>query len=182
MPYGTQLLLQIHVFLYSYRKHSGYDICNRIFVGELVASGSDFLWLHDNHCGYSHQTKQTKSNRVYIAMAKYSQLLMCGKCMNVYVNRRVYIYRSLSTYIYTEIQACILATMERGVKVGIMACVFFIISGCFSIPTIIYIIHSGSQDHHHITTARDILYRLNVNDCPQKVRIGIHVQLNLIAS
>ena len=58
--------------------------------------------------------------------------------------------------------------MEKGVKVAIMACVFTIVAGCFSIPVIIYSIYSRSQDHH-ITTARDILYNLDVNNCPQKV-------------
>ena len=58
--------------------------------------------------------------------------------------------------------------MEKGVKVAIMACAFAIIAGCFSIPIIIYTIYSRSQDHH-ITTAQDVLYNLDVNNCPQKV-------------
>lgn len=181
MPYGTQLLLQIHVFLYSYRKHS------LVMIYVIVYSQVNSQLVDPISCGCTIiivviAIKQNKQNQIvyiqlWLSIARYD---MCGKCMKVYINRCI---QTIQLGIkHVTVQACILATMERGVKVGIMACVFFIISGCFSIPTIIYIIHSGSQDHHHITTARDILYRLNVNDCPQKVRIGIHVQLNLIAS
>ena len=68
------------------------------------------------------------------------------------------------------------ATMERGVKIAIMFCIFAVIAGCSSIPIIIYSIYSRSQ-HHHITAARDILYDVDINNCPQKVYILIAISM-----
>ena len=51
-----------------------------------------------------------------------------------------------------------------------MAGVFVIVAGCFSVPIIIYAIHS-QRDHDHATaTTRDILYKLDVDSCLQQVR------------
>ena len=59
-----------------------------------------------------------------------------------------------------------------------MVGVFVIVVGCFSVPIIIYAMYSQPRDHDHVTaTTRDVLYTLDVNNCPQQVYILVSVQL-----
>ena len=49
-----------------------------------------------------------------------------------------------------------------------MASAFVIVAGCFSIPIIVYAIHSQDQDD--VIARHDILYKLDLDSCPQQVR------------
>ena len=59
--------------------------------------------------------------------------------------------------------------MERKIEGTIMASVFILVAGCFSIPIIIYA--TSSQDSNSDSIAIEILAdQFNVNECSQQVR------------
>ena len=66
--------------------------------------------------------------------------------------------------------------METKIEGAIIASVFILVAGCFSIPIIIYA--TSSQDSNSDSIAIEILAdQFNVNECSQKVlyRPSIHI-------
>ena len=72
-------------------------------------------------------------------------------------------FRGQCSYISVDI-----VMMKGRVEVAIMVSAFVIVAGCFSIPIIVYAIHSRGEDD--VIARHDILYKLNLDSCPQQVR------------
>lgn len=60
------------------------------------------------------------------------------------------------------------------VEVVILATIFIIVAGCFSIPIIIY-----ATDSRDIIPSQDAIHQLDISDCSQQVCIGALVNKDI---